>query len=406
MHWVDKFGPKKGLRARSEVVEVQPEEPKEYQPRMPSREWLKALLSYEKPDLSQIENRYAEWVKYPEYMVFKRVNQHTGDVKYSASKMAKRGNDVYHKRVREKIGDLLSIPDIQFFNYKDRSKRHKTKALFITLEFNANIFELDKLWEGVGECRVCGRRASVGSFDSVKHEVEVSGEKPQIVYTRECCGKSIRLVGGVGYAYNRFISAFRKKYGRAEVFRVWEAHKSGYPHIHLIMICENAEFEAFHHENTWRIQAKHEVEELWPWGFSDVEALASTRGGIAYVVKYLGKLHKVGIHGGWSDTAQGGDPEVNMANLVSRTSVRTLSLMWIFRKRSFSVSGGLFDVIRAMHNSNSGPRGQVDLEGNPVWVWSLIGFWGGLLSKWRVELSPNELAGLKRSSTWSESRRC
>ena len=293
----------------------------------------------------------------------------------------------------------MALPDIQFFNWRDRSSRHKTRALFVTLEFNAYVCRLDQLWEGVGECRVCGRRGALGEFQSVKHV-----EDDRTWYTRECCGKSVRLVGGASYAYNRFITAFRKRYGDCSVIRVYEAHKSGYPHIHLIMITDN-EFEAFYHDNHWRVQGKHDIEGLWPWGFSDVEALASTRGGINYVVKYLGKLHEVGICGGWDDLASDCGRASDLSNLVSSASVRTLSLMWVFRKRAFSVSRSILDEIRAMHNSNSGGLREVDLAGDPVWEWSLIGFWGGDLGRWSVELSPNQFAELKRSSTWSEPSR-
>jgi hypothetical protein len=81
--------------------------------------------------------------------------------------------------------------------------------------------------------------------------------------------------------------------------------------------------------------------------------------------------------------------------------------MWIFKRRAFGFSKRLLDLIREMTNSNNFSDlgfGQLDLEGSPVWVWRLAGFWGGFLGyKWSRELSLAEFRYLKNSSTWSYS---
>ena len=370
----------------------------DFKPRMPNRETMKGILSYDKPDLSDIESRYLAWVNYTESLIFRRENIHTGERDYLGVKMSKRGNDVYHRRVRRSLADLEDLPNVQFFNWKDRSKRQKTRALFITLKIDSNLHRLDESWEGIAECPACGGQRALGDFTS-EAVINVQGKT---YYRRVCCGgQRVREIGGFNYYFNRFKANLRKKYGAFDMFRVWEAHKSGYPHGHLIAIFHDQEFDAFFYQGSWRIQEKREIEEAWPCGHSDVEALASTRGGISYVAKYLGKLHRVGVTGQGVQADAGDD----MASLVSRTSARTLSLMWIFRKRSFSLSKGFrsaIDAIRTLHNQNPARLGQVDLAGDPIYSYTLIGFWGGDFLTWTKRLKISEMFRLKSSPTWSD----
>lgn len=369
----------------------------DFKPRMPNRDTMKGILSYDKPDLLEVETRYRAWVNYSEYLVFRRENIHTGERDYLGVKMSKRGNDVYHRRVRKSLADLRDLPDVKFFDWKDRSKRHKTRALFITLKFDANLYRLDETWEGIAECPGCGDRRPIGDFTSEK-VVNVQGKT---YYRRVCCGGRVREVGGINHAFNKFKASLRKKYGSFEMFRVWEAHKSGMPHIHAIVVFHDQEFDSFFYQGSWRIQEKREVEDAWPVGHSDVEALASTRGGIAYVAKYLGKLHRVGVTGQGVQADAGDD----MASLVSRTSERTLSLMWIFRKRSFSLSQGFrsaIDDIRNLHNQNRERLGQVDLAGDPIYFYTLIGYWGGELGGWSKKMGQAEMFRLKSDPSWSD----
>ena len=48
-----------------------------------------------------------------------------------------------------------------------------------------------------------------------------------------------------------------------------------------------------------------------------------------------------------------------------------------------------------MHNSNQPASDyviQVDFDGDPVWVWRLVGFWGGRIGKneWSSDLDLNQ----------------
>ena len=181
-----------------------------------------------------------------------------------------------------------------------------------------------------------------------------------------------------------------------------------FPNINWRTICvfEEQEFNAFSSSGIWRVQEKRSLE--WDHGFTDVEALASLRGGIKYVLKYLTKLHEIGVFGSQQNN-QNVDNS-SLLGLVNQASVTTLSLMWIFRKRAFSVSGGLLDLITRMHNSNQEPKkriSQVDLEGDPVWVWSLVGFWGGYIgdNAWSSELDLKQFRKIRSSHSWSDAER-
>ena len=305
------------------------------------------------PDLRRICRGFLDWTRYPEYMVFKKQHKFTDQIKFKAVLASKRGNKVYAYRQRQKFKALDNIPDTEFFNYRDRGKRHKTRALFITLLYNANELTISDAWKQVGS------------------------------------------------DWNRFITGLRKRFGSIKALRVWESHESGYPHIHAILIFESQDFEAFHLNAHWRVSGKDNLVKDWSHGFSDVEALASTHGGIKYVTKYMTKLNEVGVHGQARDA---GEPyqEASMAKVVTNATVLTLALMWVFRKRAYSVSGGFLEAITGMHNSNQ-VRGQVDLINlESVWEWTLMGFWGGNLGVWGVDLDFSRYRELQSSPTWTD----
>jgi hypothetical protein len=297
-------------------------------------------------------------VSYPEYLIFQGEHRHTGEKKWKAIKASKRGNDVYCHRLDKRLDWVDELPNLTFFGWRNRSKRHKTRALFVTLTYGRDDLRVDEAWEQVGS------------------------------------------------DYNRWVSRIKKRFGTVRIIRVWEAHRDGFPHVHAILVFEDHEFEAFHYNGVWRVQAKRDLE--WDYGFTDVEALASLRGGIKYVLKYLTKLHQIGIDGSQQNDKIAYDSP--LSGLPSRASITTLSLMWIFRKRAFSVSGGLLDLITSLRNSNravSLRRGQVDLEGDPVWVWSLVGFWGGKLGQndWSRDLNLKQFRKLRSSDSWTNAER-
>lgn len=71
--------------------------------------------------------------------------------------------------------------------------------------------------------------------------------------------------GQIGSAFNRFISALRRKYGKISVLRTWEASEKGYPHVHAILLFHDAQFSVFPHFSmkqgtfSFRIYEKGEI---------------------------------------------------------------------------------------------------------------------------------------------------
>jgi len=384
VHFLDRERPSYrdyNLTYTSQVLQDPEHIQHEVKPRLVSKERVVALCSHKNPNLQQIKEYFINWSQYREYLVFRKEHVHTGKRTYKAVLSAKRGNEVYAWRLKQRFEPLMNVPEVRFFNYKDRSKRHKTRAIFVSLTYARF------------ECSRCG-----ANLDRSMEECPGCGGVPR--------QRRMDLAWEqIGYWYNRWISRLRRRYGGVQAIRVWEAHNDGWPHNHAILIFESKEFEAFHYNGVWRVQGKHELE--WDPGFTDVEALSSVRGGIRYVIKYLNKLHKVGIHGGIGDTAY--SSEGGLGGLVASASVLTLSLMWAFRRRAFGISRALIDLIASMTNSNSAIQTglvQVDLAGDPVWIYTLVGFWGGDLGPpWSVELNQAEFFEMKNSPSWSDNLR-
>ena len=126
---------------------------------------------------------------------------------------------------------------------------------------------------------------------------------------------------------------------------------------------------------TFRIKEKEEISELWRCGFVDIQAISSLKAVFTYI-----KKHQEKIILGLSGSIQEGDSRVGF-DLENIKGLRTLFLAWIFRKRSFSVSGSfrekIHDLISHLHNSNM--VGQRDLEGkNEVeWIYHFVGVFSG-----------------------------
>lgn len=96
--------------------------------------------------------------------------------------------------------------------------------------------------------------------------------------------------------------------------------------------------------------------------------------------------------------------EVNntlLSEKIDRKLVLSLALMWIFRKRAFSVSKdfGLFLVEEKVNR----PHGPVDLEGKTIYHWVLVGFWSGDFGRWTKDLSFNEFWVIYSSECFSKS---
>ena len=291
-------------------------------------------LSTKNPDLVDVLKNYEVWVNYTEWLVFQglsplyqldkteylpagnvAVELPAGsvifDVSYKVAKASKRGNDVYLWRVKKRLKLLhkaKGMPSSLGFFSRGVAKP-LTAALFITLTYNPAGASMGEAWEGVG-----------AHFDKWRARI-------------------------------------RSKYGKFEFVRCWEAQKNGYPHIHILLVFQDAEFNVFRYNRKWRITEKVDFE--WKHGFVDVQACKDLKDGVSYIAKYIGKAHNLG------STAGGGE-----GNL-------TLSLTWFYRKRSWSLSRAFNDLIRGLHNPNRIASDFLHRDDDEDIEWFLVGFYGG-----------------------------
>jgi len=192
----------------------------------------------------------------------------------------------------------------------------------------------------------------------------------------------------VGKDFNRWISAMRRRYGQISIIRCWEAQQDGYPHIHCVLLFHETEFETFYYNNKWRLSDKRDIESLWSYGFSDMFALYSIGAGVGYVLKYVTKVNNA-----------------LLSEKIDRKFVLSLALMWIFKKRTFSVSKdfGLFLVEEKVDV----PNDQVDLNGESIFKWYLVGFWADLngeFGSWSVDLSYNGFWRIRSSCEFTSNK--
>jgi hypothetical protein len=131
---------------------------------------------------------------------------------------------------------------------------------------------------------------------------------------------------------------------------------------------------------------KNEISKNWYWGFVDIRALSNLKAGIGYVVKYLTKVHRV------------------LIDKVKNEKYRlTLALMWIFKKRAFSISKGFKENILIV-DSKIGVVGQVDLEGKTIFKWYLVGFYAHSFNVWVKNLSYREFFEIYSSNLFTPNR--
>ncbi len=147
----------------------------------------------------------------------------------------------------------------------------------------------------------------------------------------------------IGFEFNKWIRNLRKKYGRVSYLRCWEATQKGYAHIHVLMIFYDHHFTVFRKRKgsrwIYRIEEKEEFEKSYH-SFIDVQAVQKLKKGIKYITKYLSKY-----------TAQ--------------SQTLTLALCWLFKKRSFAVSGDFHEILYALIETKH-RFVQTDLFGNKL----------------------------------------
>jgi hypothetical protein len=264
---------------------------------------------------------FKTWRDKDEYAVYcdKREDKKTLSIKPEviAIYCAKRGNSKYKKRVKERFSFYSTLENKLLFDWKNRSKKfHKTSVLEVTLTFNTSLCDIKTAW---------------------KYRVN-----------RE---------------YNSWITNLRNKFGRIHPIRSFEAFKNGYPHVHVVLVFQDKEFETFKKGNDWLIKNKEVFECGWK-SFVKVKAIKDLNGGLSYLSKHI-------IKNEVSETPlKDEDIEIYWKYML------TLAMCWIFRKRSFSISKGFIDLMTNKHNSNSRRVFQADLLGNMCEIerkWEFLG---------------------------------
>lgn len=165
---------------------------------------------------------------------------------------AKRGNEWYKARVNRKFDFLDNLEPVHFFCEEWGQKL--TPMIFVTLTVDTKKYSLDLAW------------------DIVSYELHL------------------------------FETKLRQEYGPFVKFRVWEAHKSGYPHCHIVYYFLDRKFEVWEHfdkkkgkfngNRTYRVANKHrdKIRGFWSMGPNvDIQGVSDTLGALSEVKKYVTK---------------------------------------------------------------------------------------------------------------------
>lgn len=204
--------------------------------------WKKIRLAYFKGciDVDDVVSLYRKWRDQKECFMMDGFDV-WGDYQVTAwGKASKRGNDVYKAELKKRF----SVFDrLQPLNFSDIFCG-KTPMLFLTLTIDSKRYGLDEAWR------------------------KVSGE------------------------FHTFLAKVQQEYGSFCILRCWEAHESGYPHIHLLIYFKKRLFVTFNHKNKLRIADKHRENftNWWSMGENvDVQGVSDTQGAFSEVQKYVTK---------------------------------------------------------------------------------------------------------------------
>lgn len=156
------------------------------------------------------------------------------------------------------------------------------------------------------------------------------------------------------YYLNKFFNAFRKRYGKIWTMRTIESTVKGFPHFHALVFSEKP-FECFKHGDVWRLAAKPEIAELWHSNI-DIKVPYKIEHIKSYLVKDLFKSQ-------------------TRTNLAPG-DLTTLSLTWIYEKRSFSISRNMLsnsgDLIKRLSIIQT-PTDEEDIEEEQKEGWVYLG---------------------------------
>jgi len=292
-------------------------------------DWL-ALEGGSKPDWVSpgrdlLCSAYAAWVQNDEFLLLssRRVGAVSAPL-VVAVKARKRGNDVDVKRSKDRLAPVYD----RLVEYVGGSTRYrfwndtrcagKTSLLFVTLTWDPAYSSRWDAWMTVGE------------------------------------------------EWNRFLAALLKEYGPVRVVRSWESFENGYPHIHADLAFEETWFNVWcdvqgNGSVKWRVddEPNRFIHGAWrPAKVVDVQAIYGGDG--------EHEVRKSVNNTVWY-VLKGADSDYSKMESWSYKGLLTRSLLWFFRKKSWSASRSLV-----------GPPGRLDSSpcviqtAEPI-VWTFLG---------------------------------
>lgn len=262
-----------------------------------------------KDSLEGLVKIYRRWVDEKSYLCNKYLDHETNETKYKFQLAPKRGNEKYVSDVKSRIYEKVPSTE-QLEKEHLLADEDGTNVLHITLTVDPKQFlgDLQSAW------------------------------------------------ANLPYYLNKFLSAFRQRYGRCWVLRSFEAQENGFPHIHLFIISEQTfSCEWYKGEKYWRwlipeLTDVHNAtnlkghfvngfENLWRLGF----VYARGVGKRPYMRKQIDVKNYV-----VKDVVS----DISVVDVDSDVEVKnpelTLALNWLFRRQAFSISGS--DVLESVFN--------------------------------------------------------
>ena len=289
--------------------------------------FLSGFLNYYRDSEIPIEDiiqAYTSWVQEHRYMILERLRP-TWDAPKSSTmfeketiavKSAKRGNDVYSRRVLSRFGmfeDLLTDLNLVYF---DRGKM-RTQVLFITLTYDTKLRSQHQAWK------------TLSKF------------------------------------YNLFMSKMRRVFGSISSARTFESFENGYPHVHAVLLFNDFSFPVREiiNEKGRKVlviddDLKDGISAMWH-SWVDVKGVGNVSESINYLKKYISKCANF--------------------DATDSKGIKTLAQCWAYRKRAYCLAGifrqKMSDLIANMQNSNS-KTSQMTLENERLEKnkWICLGF--------------------------------
>lgn len=274
--------------------------------------------------IDEIIQAYTSWVQEHRYMVLERLKP-TWDAPKSSTmfeketiavKSAKRGNDVYSRRVLSRFRTFEELLTDLNLIYFDRDKM-RTKVLFITLTYDTNPRSQHQAWK------------TLSKF------------------------------------YNLFRSKMSRVFGSISSARTFESFENGYPHVHAVLLFNDFSFAVREITNEKGCKVlvidddlKDCISAMWH-SWVDVKGVGNVTESLDYLKKYISKCANF--------------------DATDTKGIKTLAQCWAYRKRAYSLAGifrqRMSDLISHMQNSNS-KVAQLTLENEKLEEnkWRCLGF--------------------------------